>query len=68
MLLSRKYRVVAAVRVDEKNIDDAIVVAEQYIATHVFLERRLVLLCENDISSELCKCGYEIYIKQTEEK
>lgn len=70
MLFSRKNRVAAAVRIkdDEQLQNDAVVIAEQYIATHTFLERAPVLLCDKYVPSDLQKYGYEIYIKQTEEK
>ncbi|MBQ8837109.1 MAG: hypothetical protein IJ002_06350 [Clostridia bacterium] len=70
MLFSRKNRVAAAVRVksNEQLQNDAIVTAEQYIATHTFLERAPVLLCDGCVPNDLKKYGYEIYIKQTEEE
>lgn len=70
MLFSRKNRVAAAVRIkrNERLQNDAVIIAEQYIATHAFLERAPVFLCDGDVPRDLQKYGYDIYIKQTEEK
>ncbi len=70
MLFSKRNRVAAAIRVknDERCQNDSVVTAEQYIATHCFLEREPVFICDGGVPENLKKYGYEIYVKQTEEK
>ncbi len=69
MLFSRKHRIVAAIRIKDGMLEDndAIVVAEQYIASHSFLERTPVLICEREVPKDIENYGYDVYIKFTEE-
>ena len=68
LLFSKKRCVVAAVRIKSDADIERTILAEQYISTYSFLDRAPVLLCEKDLSEDLKKYGYEVYIKQTEEK
>ena len=72
MLLCRKSRVAAAVRIysdmsdDEQN--DAIMLVENYVCSNSFLERAPIIICDSESAEHLQRYGYEIYIRYTEEK
>ena len=68
MVFSRKNRIVAAVRVKSSTQlqSDDIVIAEKYVASHSFLDKKPVLLFDGEVPEELKKYGYDIYIKYKE--
>lgn len=70
MLLCRKSRAVAAVRIraemDADACADAVRFAEQLAGTNRQLERAPVLLCDAPVPKDLQNYGYEIYVRQTD--
>ena len=72
MLICRKNKIAAAIRIDsqmrENDINDAILFAENYISSYSFLERMPIIICDGENAKYLKRYGYDIYIRQTEEK
>jgi len=72
MLVCGKNRIVAAIRInsqmceDEQN--DALILADNYISSYGFLERAPIIICDSESTNDLERYGYEVYIRQTEEK
>ncbi len=70
MLLSRKSRLSAAVRIgrdmDAETCADAIRLAEQFAGSHRQFASAPVLLCEAPVPQEVQNYGYEIYVRRTE--
>ena len=71
-VVCRKNRIVAAIKVCsemcEDDINDAVIFAENYISSYSFLERAPIIVCDSENAKFLKRYGYDIYIKQTEEK
>ena len=69
MFCLKKFKVTVAVRVSDKSdLFNTLAAADFYISTYAFLEKKPVLLCESNDAELLKKYGYDVYIKQTEEK